>query len=114
MISLYGIRSCDACRKALNWLRENDVEHEYIDIREDGLNSELLNRWQKSVSWEKLLNRRSVTWRKIPECDRLDLSKDKARDLILGYPTAMKRPLLDIGTRIVLGFDESVYEDLGL
>lgn len=114
MISLYGIRSCDACRKALKWMRERDIRHEYVDIREVGLNTPLVNRWQDSINWQELLNRRSITWRKIPECDRNELNRDKARALLLHYPTVMKRPLLDLGSRIVLGFSESEYESLDL
>jgi arsenate reductase len=114
MISLYGIRSCDTCRKALKWLQAHDIEHEYVDIRETGLNKAVVGHWQESVNWEGLLNRRSITWRKIPECDRAELNPNKARDLILDYPTVMKRPLLDLGNRVVLGFSEAEYESLDL
>jgi len=114
MITIYGIRSCDTCRNALKWLDEQNVEHQYVDIRTDGLNSELLLRWQKTVAWEDLLNKRSITWRKIPEIDRSDLNSDKACDMILNYPTVLKRPVLDLGTQVILGFDASVYGGLDL
>ncbi len=114
MIMLYGIRNCDACRNASKWLTQHGVQHQYVDIREDGLSEALLGHWQESVGSEALLNRRSITWRKIPESDRDDLSDTGTRELILNYPTAMKRPILDLGTRVVLGFDESVYDELDL
>jgi len=114
MITIYGIRSCDTCRNALKWLDEKNVEHKYVDIRTDGLDSDLLLRWQKSVAWEDLLNKRSITWRKIPELDRSDLDSEKARDMILNYPTVLKRPVLDLGSRVILGFDASVYGNLNL
>ena len=114
MITLYGIRNCDACRKALKWLQNNDIGHSYVDVRESELNAELLDRWLASVSRDELLNRRSTTWRKIPPGERDHLNDEGARDLILQYPTVMKRPVLDFGDQVILGFDVSIYAELEL
>jgi arsenate reductase len=112
--TVYGIRSCDACRKALKWLVQNDVEHRYVDIRETELDGALISRWMKTAGWESLINRRSTTWRNIPEPERSQLSGQTACDLILKYPTVMKRPALDLGEKVVVGFDAAVYANLGL
>ena len=114
MIKLYGIRNCDSCRKAIKWLKDRDVEHEFVSIRKDEMDENMLVRWQESLGWEALLNKRSITWRKIPAFDRGNLDSAAARRLILQHPTVMKRPVLDTGTRLVLGFDESAYADLDL
>jgi arsenate reductase len=114
MITLYGIRNCEACRKALKWLQNNGIGHSYIDVRESELSTELLDKWLTFVSRDELLNRRSMTWRKIPPGERNHLNNESARDLILRYPTVMKRPVLDFGDQVIMGFDASVYSNLDL
>ena len=111
-ITIHGIRSCSNCRAAIQWLKTHDIEHEYRDIRDDGLTDELLKKWQGLVEWETLLNKRSITWRKIPPVDCSDLNPDNARQLILGYPTILKRPVLDLGDLLILGFDEARYSSV--
>ena len=112
MLKLYGIRHCDSCRKAQKWLEAHDIEFSFHDIREDGLTDKLLKRWQKSADWEKLINKRSVTWRKIPPFDRNDLDAARTRALILEFPTVMKRPVADAGETVLIGFDPNDYQSL--
>jgi len=113
-MTLYGIRSCDNCRKAQHWLKERDIEFHFSDIRDEALDESRLEKWQKQLGWEPLLNKHSITWRKIPSFDRTGLNESSARALILNYPTVMKRPILDLGQRVLVGFDEDEYEALKL
>jgi len=108
---LYGIRSCDSCRKARQWLDENRVDYRYHDIRDESLDEARLRSWQEQVGWEQLLNRRSLTWRKIPSFDRDNLDADAALLLIQAYPTVMKRPVLELAgdSSPLIGFDEESY-----
>ena len=111
MVTIHGIRNCDSCRAARAWLSGHGIEHEYVDIRSDGLSATRVRRWQDTVGWEALLNRRSITWRRIPSFDRDNLDADSARALILENPTVMRRPVLETGDgRILLGFDAEVYQ----
>ena len=114
MIRIFGIPNCDSCRKAIKWLENHDADYEFINIREGGLTNALLRRWQNHLGWEPLINRRSATWRQIPEKHRDDLDAGTARQLILRHPTVMKRPLLDDGSAILLGFDERAYAKIRL
>ena len=114
MTKLYGIRSCGSCQLAARWLEEQEIDYEFVDVRAEGVDESILERWQETLGWESLLNKRSITWRKIPPFDREDLNAGKARELILNYPTVMKRPVLDTGTKLLLGFDKFAYEELGL
>jgi len=114
LIRLYGIRNCDACRNAIKWLKHRGIKHEFVDIRDAGMDEKNLMRWQKKLGWEALLNKRSLTWRKIPDDERIDLDSATARQLILRYPTVMKRPVLDSGIGLALGFDETAYKNLNL
>jgi arsenate reductase len=114
MINLYGIKNCDSCRKAKRWLQNRDIKFRFTDIREEMLNETLLKKWQKQLDWEKFLNKKSMTWRNIPETERTDMDARLARNMILNYPTVMKRPVLDLDQRVVLGFNEDTYEALNL
>ena len=114
MINLYGISNCDRCRKARRWLRNRDIDFRFTDIREEALDENTLEKWQQQIDWEQLLNKKSITWRKIPQMDRANMDARRARTMIMDYPTVMKRPLLDLDDQIVLGFDEATYEGLDL
>ena len=98
----------------MTWLKQSGVKYQFVDLREDGLDEKNLVRWQESLGWELLLNKRSTTWRKLPVADRDDLDSEKACQLILQHPTLMKRPVLEAGTEIRLGFNEADYKNLDL
>lgn len=110
MIRIFGIRSCDNCRKAIKWLEQHQIDHEFIDLRADGFGADDVVRWQASAGWENLLNKRSLTWRKIPRVDREDLDAARAAQLIQEHPTVMRRPLLETDGRVLLGFDATEYQ----
>lgn len=109
MITIFGLKSCDSCRKALAWFRDNNIEHEFHDLREDGIDIQTLERWTDRVDWTALLNRRSLTWRRIPQLDRQDLTRSSALALMLEHPTIIKRPVLESEKRMVVGFDAETY-----
>jgi arsenate reductase len=100
MLTVYGIKSCDTCRKARKYLAENDIEFRFHDVRDDGLDIQMLERWSVRIEWQKLLNRQSLTWRKIPEVDREGMT------LMLDQPTLVKRPVLESPEFMAVGFSE--------
>ena len=104
MITVYGIKNCDTCRKALKWLSAEGIEHTYHDVRVDGLDAANVTRWSEAVGWEKLLNRRSTTWRNLPELDKEGADATSAQTLMAENPTLIKRPIFDDGSRILVGF----------
>lgn len=106
MLTLYGIKSCDTCRKARKYFAENDIEYRFHDVRDDGLDIQMLERWSDRIDWTKLLNKQSLTWRKIPEVDRSSITKDRAFALMINNPTLVKRPVLESNTFIAVGFSE--------
>ncbi len=103
MLTVYGLRSCDTCREALKYLEEHGVPHAFHDVRADGLDIETLERWADHVGWETLLNRRSLTWRKLPEVDRRDINKAKALSAMIDYPTLVKRPIFETADSVAVG-----------
>ena len=101
MLTVYGLRNCDACRRALKALA--GTEHRFHDLRADGLEPALLSRWVRELGWEALLNRRSTTWRGLAEDDRSGLDAARAEVLMLAHPTLVKRPVIDDGETVRIG-----------
>lgn len=111
-LTVYGIKSCDACRQALHWLESRGIEHRFHDIRADGLDVQMLERWAARLDWQKLLNTRSLTWRKLPEVDRSDMTLDRAVAMMLEHPTLVKRPVIEHRRFLAVGFSAAQYEQL--
>ncbi|MCG8368908.1 MAG: arsenate reductase [Proteobacteria bacterium] len=111
MLTVYGIKSCDTCRRARKYLSEHDIEFRFHDMRDDGLDIRTLERWSGRIDWEKLLNRRSLTWRRIPEVDRVGITKEKALALMLDQPTLLKRPVLESPQLMAVGFSEKRFAE---
>ena len=104
-IQIYGIRNCDTVRRAIKYLDMNDIRYEFIDYRKYPISLENLQNMVSSVGWESLINRRSTTYRSLSE----DQKKSINYDLVLDYPTLIKRPVLISGDQILVGFSEKKY-----
>ena len=111
MLTVFGIRSCDTCKKARKFFAENDIEYRFHDVRDDGLDIQMLERWTARIDWTKLLNKQSLTWRKIPEVDRSETTKSRAFALMIENPTLLKRPVLESDTFIAVGFSEKRFSE---
>ena len=111
MLTVYGIKSCDTCRRARKYLTEHDFEFRFHDVRDDGLEIQMLERWADRLDWQKLLNKQSLTWRKVPEADRTGLNRDRALALILDQPTLLKRPVLESPEFLAVGFSEQRFSE---
>ena len=112
MITLYGIANCDTVRKARRWLDGHGIAYRFHDLRKDGVGEPLLRAWTEELGWEVLLNRRGTTWRAVPDAVKAGLDADAAIRLMLEMPAIIKRPVLDLGDRRVVGFSESHYRSL--
>jgi arsenate reductase (glutaredoxin) len=107
--TIYGIKNCDTMKKARAWLDGHGVAYDFHDYKAQGVERARLQQWSRSVGWEKLLNRAGTTFRKLPEADKQGLGADKAVALMLAQPSMIKRPVLDLGDRLILGFDPTAY-----
>ncbi len=108
-VTIYGIRNCDTMKKAFAWLEANRVDYAFHDYKKDGVPVERLRAWAKQAGWEKLANSRGPTWRKIPEAGRENLNETRALKLLQAYPSAIKRPVLEAGPALLVGFDAAQY-----
>jgi Spx/MgsR family transcriptional regulator len=109
MATLYGIKNCDTMKKARAWLDEHGVEYEFHDYKASGIDRAHLDRWLEQVGWETLLNRSGTTFRKLPETERAEPTERKAIAWMLAQPSMIKRPVLEIGKRVIVGFKPDVY-----
>jgi arsenate reductase len=114
VVTLYGIRNCDTVKRARAWLEERGVEYRFHDYKLSGVDAAQLERWSSEVGWAALLNRAGTTFRKLPERDKVNLNERKALSLMAVNPSVIKRPVLDLGERIVIGFKPALYESLRL
>ncbi len=104
MLTVYGIKQCDTCRKALKWLSGQGIEHQFHDFRADGLRADLLQSWLDSSFSDKLVNRRSTTWRQLSDEQR-QFEGDALLELLLQHPTLIKRPVFVSNDIVAIGFD---------
>jgi len=109
---LYGIKNCDSVKKARVWLDKHQVAYQFHDFRAEGLSSEQLDVFIKKVGWESLLNKRSTSWRQLTDQQKTDLNAIKAAGLMLDNLTLIKRPVLDTGEQLLIGFNSENYQTL--
>ncbi|MFZ0765399.1 ArsC family reductase [Bradyrhizobium sp.] len=108
-ITIYGIKNCDTMKKARAWLDGHGVAYEFHDYKVAGSPKEKLKAWAGEVGWETLLNRAGTTFRKLPDADKEGLNERKAMALMLEQPSMIKRPVLDVGGKLLVGFKPEVY-----
>lgn len=109
MITLYGIKNCDTMKNARGWLEKHGVEYYFHDYKSSGIDRVHLERWCKELGWERVLNRAGTTFRKLPDADKADLNARKAIALMLAQPSMIKRPVLESGKKLLLGFKPDSY-----
>jgi len=107
--TLYGIPNCDTVKKARVWLDQNGVAYAFHDYKKAGVDADRLGRWVDEHGWETILNRAGTTFRKLPEADRANIDRGKAIALMLAQPSMIKRPVLDLGDRRLVGFKPETY-----
>jgi arsenate reductase len=109
MITLYGIRNCDTVKKARAWLDVRGLAYHFHDYKSAGIDAARLEGWVAEFGWEKVLNRAGTTFRKLPDGDKAGLDAANAVRLMLAQPSMIKRPLLDLDDRRLLGFNEAAW-----
>jgi arsenate reductase (glutaredoxin) len=108
-ITIYGIKNCDTMKKARAWLDGHGVTYSFHDYKTAGIDGARLAAWAKAVGWETLLNRAGTTFRKLDDADKQDLTESRAIALMLAQPSMIKRPVLDLGDRLLVGFKPDAY-----
>ena len=108
-ITMYGIKNCDTIKKARAWLEARDIAYTFHDYKIAGIDRIRLERWCRLVGWDTLCNRAGTTFRKLPDTEKTSLTKDRAVELMLASPSLIKRPVLEIDDRLLVGFAPESY-----
>jgi Spx/MgsR family transcriptional regulator len=107
MIKVYGLKTCDTCRKAMKWLEAEGIAAEFHDIRGDGITAAQVDGWLDAVGADALVNRRSTTWRGLPDAEKAAIEAGHAHALLLDHPTLIKRPVFELSDGVLVGFTEA-------
>ena len=111
MTTLYGIPNCDTVKKARNWLDEHNVDYQFHDFRKDGLSQSTIENWLEELAWDKVVNKRSTTWRSLSEETKSAMNSSLAVQEILKQTTLVKRPVLESGDILLIGFNEATWKE---
>lgn len=110
-IAIYGIKNCDTMKKARAWLDAHDIPYVFHDYKTAGIGRDQLKAWDETVGWEVLLNKAGMTFRNLPDADKLNITKAKALGLMVAHPSLIKRPVLDVGGELLVGFKPETYAE---
>ena len=111
MLNVYGIKNCNTVKKALDWLTANNIEFTFHDYKKEPAQDSKLIEWQSLTPWETLINKKGTTWKKLtPEQQVVVVDEKSAREALLNNNSMIKRPLIELGNEIILGFDEETYK----
>lgn len=109
-ITMFGIPNCDTIRKARKWLDTHDISYSFHDYKKLGIDEVRLRAWADELGWEVLLNKAGTTFRALPDDDKKELNAQKGVALMLANPSMIRRPVVDLGNRRIVGFKPDIYD----
>ena len=109
-VTVYGIPNCDTVKKARTWLDAQGIAYDFHDYKKQGADPDKLTAWIEAKGWETILNRAGTTFRKLDDVQKAGLDADKAIALMVAQPSMIKRPVLDLAGKLVVGFKPELYE----
>lgn len=104
IVTLFGIPNCDTVKKARVWMAEHGVRHDFHDYKKAGVPADKLTAWIEQKGWEQVLNRAGTTFKKLPEASKADLDTARAIAIMMENPSAIKRPIVEFGDKLLVGF----------
>ena len=110
-VTMFGIPNCDTIKKARTWLDAHGVSFDFHDYKKAGVDAGALRKWVDELGWDVLLNRAGTTFRALPDADKQGIDGAKAITLMRANPSMIKRPVLDLGDRRIVGFKPEVYAE---
>ena len=106
-VIVYGIPNCDTTKKALTWLKENKITFSFHDYKQEGISKTKLEAWCKKTGWETIFNKRSTTWRELSEAEQKKVTgKTAAIKIMMDHNSIIKRPVIEIDEKLIVGFNE--------
>lgn len=111
MYKVYGIANCDTMKKAMTWLKENDIPFEFHDYKKKGIDKEKVQEWLTQKPWDVLINRAGTTWKKLSEEEKAT-DAETATELMLSKPSMIKRPIIEGDNIVMMGFNSDNYQEV--
>ncbi len=110
MVTVYGIPNCDTIKKTQDWLKKNKIEYSFHNYKSDGISKEKLSAWCKKIGWELLLNKKSTTWKSLTPQEQENATTQTAAITIMQQNNSIiKRPVIEAGNVILVGFNETEF-----
>ena len=110
MIKVYGIPNCNTVKKAMDWLKENDLQYEFHDYKKKGITADKLNEWSDYFGWENIINKNGTTWKGLDDQEKESVKDQKSSVTFLAEKTsAIKRPIVESNGNYLIRFDEQEY-----
>lgn len=109
MVTIYGIKNCTTMKKAFNWCDGHGIEYAFHDYKKLGVERARLVRWCQHLGWKSLVNTRGTTWRKLSSAQQATSTQGEAVALMLVYPSLIKRPVVETGTQLLVGFEPQIF-----
>lgn len=112
MLHVYGIKNCNTVKKALDHLKKKEIAYTFHDFKKEGVTSAKLNQWEKQLNWEKLVNKKGTTWKKLTDDEKnAVVDAESANQVLMAHTSMIKRPVIEYAGGIVLGYDENEYNE---
>ncbi|HEX2684873.1 MAG TPA: ArsC family reductase [Ferruginibacter sp.] len=106
-ITVYGIPNCDTTKKAIGWLKKNNIDFSFHDYKLDGVSKQKLSAWCDAVGWERIFNKRSTTWRELTKAEQVKVvDQQSAIKIMMANNSIIKRPVIETDKKILVGFNE--------
>lgn len=113
MLHVYGIKNCNTVKKATTWLDDQKIEYTFHDFKKEGVSQEKLKQWETAVEWGKLLNKKGTTWKKLSTEEQAQvIDADSANSVLINHTSMIKRPVIEGGSKLILGFSEEEYANI--
>ncbi len=109
MVTIYGIRNCDTMKKTFAWLDAHGIDYRFHDYKKEGIARTQLTAWCQQAGWRALVNTRGTTWRKLSAEQQAVATQTGAIALMMEQPSLIKRPVLERGAQLLVGFDPVAY-----
>jgi arsenate reductase (glutaredoxin) len=113
MVKIYGIPNCGSVKKAFVWLNKNGIKFEFYDYKKEGITTEKIKAWLEKHSIDIVLNRKGTTWKGLTNVAQKKAKDEKeAIKLMVENTSLIKRPIIEFGDEILVGYDEEIYTNV--
>jgi arsenate reductase (glutaredoxin) len=109
-VILYGIPNCDTTKKAITWLHKNNIAFSFHDYKQEGISEKKLEDWCEKKGLQLIFNKRSTTWKELSASEQKKAADQvSAIKLMTAHNSIIKRPVIEKGNNLLVGYNETEY-----